>query len=130
MIEQGKPVTAESAGFVGPGRQPPQAARTVGLYRGLDMTAHRSRLVSQSMLDSADIVVVMTAEQATRIRDRVRRGPIVVLGDLDPAPIRKRTIHDPWKGDETVFDTTYERIDRCLDVLAKLISTSGLSTSS
>lgn len=103
-----------SAGFVGPGRQPPQYALSSASRRGLDMSGHRSRVLTQEMLDASDIVVVMSADQARLVRRRMKYGVLVVLGDLDPEPIRQRTIHDPWRQDESVFDQSYDRIHRCL----------------
>ena len=107
-------MSVESAGFIGPNRQPPQHALGVALRRGIDMATHRSRLLTQPMLASAGIVVVMAAEQARAIRPLVRRDVIFVLGDLDPRPNQRRTIRDPWGESESVFEASYERIDRCL----------------
>ncbi|MDB4912936.1 MAG: protein tyrosine phosphatase [Gemmatimonadetes bacterium] len=110
----GVALVVESAGFVGPDRQPPSVALQVALRRGLDMSAHRSRLLTQPMLDKAGIIVVMSAEQAAVVRISVRRDVVIVLGDLDPQPITSRTIRDPWSAGADVFEASYDRIDRCL----------------
>jgi hypothetical protein len=47
--------------------------------------------------------------------------PVVVLGDLDPDSIEGRTIVDPWNSDESVFRSSYKRIDRCAEELAKIL---------
>lgn len=110
-------VVVASAGFVGPDRQPPSLALQAALRRGLDMSGHRSRLLTQPMLDAAGIIVVMSAEQAALVRRRERRDVVVILGDLDPQPISQRTIRDPWSAGEDVFEASYTRIDRCLPAL-------------
>lgn len=112
-------VAVSSAGFVGPGRQPPKEAIAVAARRGLDVSGHRSTLLTQPALDAAELVVVMTAGQARALRTRFRpsRGVVLVLGDLDPRPIGRRTIRDPWGCDESVFDASFERIERCLQEL-------------
>ena len=110
-------LVVSSAGFVGPDRQPPSLALQAALRRGLDMRDHRSRLLTQPMLDEAEIIVVMSAEQAAIVQRRVRRDAVVILGDLDPLPVTQRTIRDPWNGDADVFEASYARIDRCLPAL-------------
>jgi hypothetical protein len=44
-----------------------------------------------------------------------------VLGDLDPLPIATRTITDPWGRTADVFDLVFDRIDRCVDELVRLV---------
>jgi len=65
----------------------------------------------------------MSAEQARAIRARVRPGSarVLVLGDLDPVPITRRTIADPWGGSDSAFVASYDRIDRCVRELARII---------
>ncbi len=111
------PLFVESAGFVGPDRQPPSAALEVASRRGIDMTGHRSRILTQSMLDVAGVIVVMSVEQAHLIRQSVSRDVILVLGDLDPEASDRRTIRDPWGEDAAVFEASYTRIERCLAVM-------------
>jgi hypothetical protein len=50
---------------------------------------------------------------------RWKAGNVLVLGDLDPEPIATRHIWDPINQRSAVFEETYERIDRCLDVLIR-----------
>ena len=60
-------------------------------------------------------------------RIRLRYGPgvtLLILGDLDPLPIRSRTITDPWGCDTQVVEQVYSRIDRCVEQLAELIAKS------
>jgi len=116
-------VTVASAGFIGPGRTPPAKALAAGLRRGIDISAHRSDVITPQRLQAADLVVVMSAEQARAIRARVRPGStrVLVLGDLDPVPITRRTIADPWGGSDSAFVASYDRIDRCVRELARII---------
>jgi protein-tyrosine phosphatase len=115
----------ESAGFIGPDRPPPLFALAVALQRGIDMTNHRSRLVTDAMLAAADVVLVMSTAQARLVRDRARTGRVFILGDLDPEVIEQRTIRDPWNEPEAVFMSSYERIDRCVGELARVITAGG-----
>ena len=46
---------------------------------------------------------------------------IIVLGDLDPIPDGGRAIMDPVDQPSAVFAASYDRIDRCLAVLANTL---------
>jgi protein-tyrosine-phosphatase len=116
--------TVTSAGFVGPGRQPPKHALAVSLARNIDLGSHRSQLVTSTAVKAAELIVVMSADQAILIRQRFAPvgGAILVLGDLDPKPITARTIRDPWGQDLSVFEESYARIERCIVELERLLS--------
>jgi len=92
------------------------------------LSQHRSRVVTSEVLRDADLIVVMSAEQAQGIRTRVRLNPVpvLVLGDLDPFPVERRTILDPWNGSDAVFDESYARLSRCVGELVRLISDASL----
>ncbi|HEY4130491.1 MAG TPA: hypothetical protein VGM50_07725 [Gemmatimonadaceae bacterium] len=118
-------IAVASAGFIGPGRQSPQFALSTASRRGIDMSAHRSALITQASIQATDLVVVMDPAQASALRQRFPINPsrILILGDLDPEPIRRRTIRDPWGCDEDVFEASYARIDRCIRELVTLLTT-------
>lgn len=110
-----------SAGFHKFGRPPPTTALAVASELGLDLAAHRSRLVDPALLE-ADLVIVMSKGQATMLRRLFgRRDGMLVLGDLDPRPIRARTIRDPLDQPDEVFREVYFRIDRCLGELVRAL---------
>ncbi|HLA15044.1 MAG TPA: hypothetical protein VJZ25_08470 [Gemmatimonadaceae bacterium] len=111
-----------SGGFVGPGRPPPEHAVATARDYGLDLSSHLSTAVTSESLRTADLVVVMSGAQARGLSARLRPGAIVlVLGDLDPLPIRKRTILDPWEGPVESFHESYQRIDRCVRELTRIV---------
>jgi protein-tyrosine phosphatase len=112
----GDVIQVASAGFVGPNRAPPTDAVAVAGARGTDLTAHRSQLLSRSLLDAATVVLVMNTRQRATISARRPEltGRIIVLGDLDPQPISTREIVDPWGRSRETFEDSYNRIDRCM----------------
>ncbi len=110
-----------SAGFIGPGRGSPPEALVASLRRGIDLGSHRSRLLTDRLIRKSDLVVVMSAEQERAIR-RLAGTNVLVLGDLDPEPIRERTIMDPWGGSDDDFDASYARIERCVRQLVLLLA--------
>jgi protein-tyrosine phosphatase len=116
-------ITVASAGFIGPDRRPPSKALASSARFGVDISGHRSTRITSESLQAADLIVVMSAEQARGIRARLRSSSarVLVLGDLDPLSITRRTVSDPWGGSDSDFDASYARINRCVRELAGLI---------
>lgn len=115
-----------SGGFVGPGRPPPEHALATARGYGVDISSHRSTALTSASLQSADLIVVMSGAQERHLSPSVRTGSIVVvLGDLDPLPITKRTILDPWDGPAESFRESYQRIDRCVRELNRIVWGAG-----
>ncbi|HEY3114087.1 MAG TPA: hypothetical protein VGJ62_10415 [Gemmatimonadaceae bacterium] len=116
-------IRVASAGFIGPGRNAPGKALVAAWRYGIDLSAHCSDVIRPERLRAADLVVVMSADQARAIRARIRNGSarVLVLGDLDPAPITRRTIADPWGGSDFAFEASFDRINRCVGELARII---------
>jgi protein-tyrosine phosphatase len=118
-------ITIASAGFIGPNRSSPSKALTAASRFDVDLTNHRSALITSENLHGVDLVVVMSEDQARDLRLRVSASTtVVILGDLDPSPIDRRTILDPWGGPDSAFDASYERIDRCVRELADIVFSS------
>jgi protein-tyrosine phosphatase len=120
-------VAVESAGFIDPGRPAPNEALAAAADRGIDLSSHRSRLITPHSLEASDLVVVMDVEQRRRVvmARPARPGTVVLLGDLDPGPITRRAVLDPVDQPLAVFHDCYDRIDRCVRVLATLWNTRG-----
>jgi protein-tyrosine-phosphatase len=115
-------IRVSSAGFIGPDRSTPTAGLDVASRMGVDLSSHRSSTLTIEALAEADLVVVMSEEQEREVLPRIRSSArVIVLGDLDPRPARRRTILDPWGGSEATFAASYERIDRCVKELARII---------
>ena len=113
----------ESAGFFGPNRGAPRHALDAAAARSTDLSAHRSRLVERELLDAADLIVVMEPGQAHAVVARYSaKRRVVLLGDLDPDAVTTREITDPYGGDRVGFDECYDRIDRCVGQLVKLLA--------
>lgn len=116
--------SVESAGFVKPDRPSPAEAREVAARRGVDLETHRSRTMTTELVSEFDLIYVMSSAQARSMRELfgVRPESVWVLGDLDPGAISKRTIRDPVEQPEAVFEEVYDRVDRCIQVVAEGLS--------
>ena len=114
-------ILIRSAGFVGPGRPPPPEAIQVARAGGLDLSEHRSRLLTVALAMDGALLVVMAPGQRRAVSSTfgTPRSRLVLLGDLDPEPIRTRAIRDPYRQSADVFKEVYARIDRCLDTFVR-----------
>lgn len=115
---------AHSAGFMGPGRNPPERAIEAAAERGVYHAANVSRLVSREMIDHADVIFVFEASHARKLRElsEKRTPPVFLLPDFDSVWAGKRVIADPWGKSLEDFRRTFTRIDRCLDTVRSALT--------
>lgn len=120
-------IVVSSAGFFGSDRPVPQIALTLGAKRGLDLSGHRSRPLTTPTVRSADLVIVMDSDQAYHLARiyPIDRARIVIAGDLDPRSVTSRGITDPWNRSREVFESSFDRLDRCAQTLAGILQPSG-----
>lgn len=111
-------VSVTSAGVFGSGRPVPEVGVAVAAERGLDLSGYRSRPLTASTV-AADLVVVMDSEQATYLARMFAINParIIVAGDLDPKFRGSRAITDPFNRSREVFESAFDRLDRCAATL-------------
>jgi len=117
-------VRVDSVGLTAPGRPSPPEAVAAAARHGVDLSVHRSQLVTAENVRAADLIVVMDLTQRHEICARFGRTErdVLVLGDLDPQPIETRVIRDPMRQPLAVFEQTYARIERCVRELARAIT--------
>ena len=118
-------VRVESAGFIGAYRSAPREAMEVAWARGVDLADHASKVLTPQNVFVADLIVVMDPAQGRAIQQTFgrRERDILVLGDLDPLPADSRTIRDPVDQALSVFEESYDLIDRCLYALVEALPT-------
>jgi protein-tyrosine phosphatase len=116
-------IAVSSAGFTGRDRPVPTFSLQVSAQRGLDLTRFRSRLISPESVRTADLIIVMEPEQARHIKSRFRisTARLVVAGDLDPKMSATRGIPDPWMQSVEAFESSFDRLDRCAEMLVRAI---------
>ena len=119
-------IRIESAGFAGLKRPCPPAAVEVAAAFGLDLSGHRSKLLTSATVSDADLIVVMDETQARALHGLFGRDlrDVLILGDLDPEPIETRVIQDPVEQPKKVFERCYSRINRCVSQLVQAVADS------
>jgi protein-tyrosine phosphatase len=122
-------VNTSSAGFFGGDRPVPPHALEVSAKRGLDLSTFRSATIQPRVARAADVVIVMDQEQATYLARYmgVPRGRIIVAGDLDSEGPGTRAIEDPWQKPIEVFESTFDRLERCAATLVAIVRAVGQS---
>lgn len=125
MLEQHAPdrsLEMGSGGFIKPGRGSPDQATRVANDRGVDLTGHVSRVLSDCSVDADTLVIVMEGGQVGGVQSAFGAGTrVLVLGDLDPEVPSRRLIPDPWGQPDEVFVASFDRIDRCLSELLPFV---------
>lgn len=121
-------IRVESAGFFRWGQPCPPAAVEVAAAQGVDLSGHRSKVLTPAGASVADLIVVMDAMHEWALRDVLGRNvrEVLVLGDLDPEPIDTRRIVDPVGKPKEVFERCYARIRRCVRELADALAESAV----
>jgi len=109
-------IAVQSAGLIGFQRPVPPEALGAAERHSVDLSAHRSRLVTVDLVRAADLIVVMEASQRRHLCERFGRSPsdVLVLGDFDSGPVDARTIRDPVDQNAQVYEQVYARIARCV----------------
>lgn len=107
-----------SAGFRPGGRSSPDTAIAVSSEAfDLDLRPHVSRGLDGVPEGRYLWVIMEGVHHRGLVRAGIPADDIVFLGDLDPQPIERRAIIDPYGRPPEVFEAIYARIVRCLGEL-------------
>jgi protein-tyrosine phosphatase len=117
-------IKVQSAGFIGFNRPAPAEAVAAAERHAVNLSDHRSRLMTADLVRAADLIVVMDTAQRRLVCERFGRqgSDVVVLGDFDPIAVDGRTIRDPVNERREVFDLVYARIARCVREFAAVLA--------
>jgi protein-tyrosine-phosphatase len=117
-------VAVSSAGFIGRDRRVPVLSLEVSARRGIDLSGFRSQPLTPENVRRADLIIVMDSGQARYIERAfgVRPERLVIAGDLDPVKSPTRAIRDPWMQSVLVFESSFDRLDRCAATLVAALN--------
>jgi protein-tyrosine-phosphatase len=108
--ERVRDVRAESAGTTAMDgmRATPQAV-SVAAKDGVNLNRHRSRHISDAVIDSADLVLTMTGRQWYDVTGHTDRDSVLKLADIDPEGDGE-DIEDPFGGSLEEYQKVYDHI--------------------
>lgn len=121
LIRQAVPgVQISSAGvaaLVGHGADPISVEIMAGV--GVDISAHRARMLTDAIAREADLILVMDEQQKQHIASQYpyARGKVFRLGEAS-----KQDIPDPYRHDPEVFRTVYAQIENGVHEWVKRIN--------
>jgi protein-tyrosine-phosphatase len=101
-----------------------EGARRVAADRGLDLSEHRATFLTRSLVDSADLVLTMSAGHLVRVlelgaADRMAMITAFAAGGDEGA--RAEGVPDPIGGPDEEYARTFEILDELVErVLARL----------
>jgi protein-tyrosine-phosphatase len=82
----------------------------VALEHGLDLSAHRSRQLSRSMVDEADLILTMGPSHALAVRGLGGEGKTFMLAEYASRGTDLHAVSDPIGGDLDVYRETYSEL--------------------
>lgn len=107
-------VEVETAGlFAQTGRHASPPGVALLAERGIDMAGHTARLVTPTLLDQADLILVMEEEQRRSLFYQSPQNLVKVLL-LSELAGRHQDIPDPYGQDTAIYASTLERLDQLL----------------
>jgi protein-tyrosine-phosphatase len=92
----------------------------VGMERGLDLTPHRSRLLTREILDASDLVLVMSSSHLARVRELAPKANAHLLGGFSTGR-ENHAVQDPFGGDLTAYRETTDDLEKELSGLLEKI---------
>ena len=93
---------------------------------GIDADDHRARQMDDQELRSADLVLALDHDHVGPLRrvlgTEQADTTVKMVRDFASVPVQDTGIRDPWYGDESDFETTWEQIVESLDGIIDHVS--------
>ncbi len=84
----------------------------VGLERGLELSAHRSRHLSPAIVADSDLILVMAPSHLAHIKDMSAAANVFLLGGYVSGENMGTTVQDPFGGDLAAYRETADDLER------------------
>ncbi|HVA57445.1 MAG: low molecular weight protein arginine phosphatase [Gemmatimonadaceae bacterium] len=108
-------IDASSAGTSAwEGASASDGALLVGLERGLDLNAHRSRQLDRELVEQADLVLAMGPHHLERIEALGGAGKSFLLTAYASHGKNTRPVNDPMGAELDVYRATADELDRAV----------------
>jgi protein-tyrosine-phosphatase len=98
-----------------------EGAYLVGLERGLDLSAHRARLVTRELVEAADLVLTMARHHRARVDELGGEGRVFVLGEYAGREGDEAEVSDPFGGDLEVYRDTCAELEALIEAAVERI---------
>ncbi len=98
-----------------------EGAYLVGLERGLDLSAHRARLLTRELIEEADLVLTMARHHRDRVDELGGEGRVFVLGEYAGREGDEAEVSDPFGGDLEVYRDTCVELEALIEAAVERI---------
>jgi protein-tyrosine-phosphatase len=113
-------VTVSSAGIgAWDGAPASEGAYLVGLEHGLDLSAHRARLLTRDIAQSADLILVMSSHHLARVAELGCEDKAHLLGAYAGREEGRCEVSDPYGADLASYRTTFAELQ---DLIGGVVS--------
>jgi protein-tyrosine-phosphatase len=92
-------------------------ALLVGIERGLDLSEHRSRLLTREIVAESDLILVMAPSHLARVKELEPSSNAHMLSTFATGNEEGQAIQDPFGGDLTAYRDAFEEIEHALSGL-------------
>jgi protein-tyrosine-phosphatase len=95
----------------------------VGLERGIDLSAHRARLLTRELVADADVILTMGRSHRARVEELGGGDKTYLLGEYAGRSAAAAEVADPFGGDIEGYRVTYDALGELVDaVVSRLVS--------
>ena len=95
-----------------------EGAYLVGLENGLDLSAHRARLITSEMVSASDLVLTMARHHRARVLELGAEGRVHLLGEFAGRAGAAAEVADPFGEDLEVYRHTRDELTALTTVVA------------
>lgn len=96
-----------------------EGAYLVALEHGLDLSAHRARLLTREITAAADAVLTMARHHRARVEQLGAASKAHLLGEFAGRQGASAEVRDPFGGDLDGYRETFEELDAMLDAVVQ-----------
>lgn len=111
-------VTVGSAGIgAWEGGPASEGAYLVALEHGLDLSAHRARMLTRELVEQADLVLCMSRHHCARVRELGGGDKVHLLGEYAGLTGDDAEVNDPFGGDLGSYRETFRDLGRMIETI-------------
>lgn len=86
----------------------------VGIERGLDLSSHRSRMITPEIIAKNDLILAMSPQHVARIKELNPNANAHLLSGYATGDPEGRTVQDPFGGDLDSYRETADDLEKDL----------------
>lgn len=128
LAASGRPDVVVSSAGTGAweGAAASEGSYLVGLERGLDLSAHRARLLTRALVDESDLVLTMSRPHLARVRELGGGGRAHLFGEYAGLNGHPADIADPFGGDLDDYRATMRMLAELMPAVAgRIVENAG-----